>query len=151
MNNEQEINLNTLIFFYKLQYVNVRIFSYTNVCEICNKILYFIRDWSSNGVLVVDTEDYEIKSSNLNDYSDIFFDQKNIAFDWHFPIDLYEENRWLLFENDFSIDESNISEFCYIFKNKLLCDFQTEIFLQYPLVVQVFKKYKFLCFYLNLL
>lgn len=102
--------------------------------------MYFIRDWSSNGVLAVDTEDYEIISSNLNDYSDISYDQKNLAFDWYFPFDLCEESRWLLFENDFSIHESNISEFCYIFKNKLLCEFQTEIFLQHPLVVQVIKK-----------
>lgn len=83
--------------------------------------------------MAIDTEDYENISSNLDNYSDISYDQKNII-DWHFPlIDLCEDNQWLLFENDIS---SNESEICYI-KNKLLREFQTEIFLQYPIIIQV--------------
>lgn len=67
-------------------------------------------------------------------------DRKNIAFDWHFPtIDLCEDSQWLFFEN-----ESCTSEACYSFKNKLQCEFHTEIFLQRPFIVQVIKnKFQF--------
>jgi len=102
--------------------------------------VYSVREWSSNGALAVGTGDYENMSSNLDDYSDITFDQKNISFDWHFPIiGLCEDGQWLLFENQFSLNETCISEVCYIFKKKLLCEFQTEIFLQHPFIVQVIK------------
>lgn len=88
----------------------------------------------------VNTEDYENMSCSLVDYSDTSYGQKNIAFDWHFPvIDLCEDRRWLLFEEKLELNDSCISEICDIFKKKLLCEFQTEIFLQHPLIIQVIK------------
>ncbi|VVC32288.1 Armadillo-like helical [Cinara cedri] len=87
--------------------------------------------WSSNGLLAVNTEDYEDVFSNLDDFSDISDDQKNFPIDWYFPIiNVREDDQWLLLEN-----ESHISDVCNIFKDKLLCEFQTEIFLQHPLVI----------------
>jgi len=79
-------------------------------------------------------------SRNLDNYSDITNDQKTIAFDWHFPlINVCEDSQWLLFENEFSLNESCIFEVCYVFKNKVLCEFQTEIFLQHPFIIRVIK------------
>lgn len=95
-----------------------------------------IRNWSSYGALAVDTEDYKDMTS-LDEYSDIS-NQQNDAIDWYFPIvDLCEVNQWLLFENDISSNELCISEICCIFKNKLMCELRTEIFLQHPFIVQV--------------
>ncbi|CAH1714893.1 unnamed protein product, partial [Aphis gossypii] len=95
------------------------------------------REWSSNGGLIVGTEDYKNISSNLDEYSDFSYDCSN-GMDWHFPVvaDLCQDSQWLLFENNFSLNESSVSEICYIFKNKILCEFQTEIFLQHPLIIQ---------------
>jgi len=96
-----------------------------------------IREWSSNCGLIVDTEDYKDLSSNLDECSDFSYDQTN-GMDWHFPvIDLSQDSRWLLFESNFSLNESSVSEICYMLKNKILCEFQTEIFLQHPLIIQV--------------
>lgn len=101
----------------------------------CIKYCTFSRDWSSNATLADDTGDYVDVAS----YSDISNDQTNNAVDWYFPaIDLCEVNQWLLFENDISSNELSVSEICNIIKNKLLCEFQTEIFLQHPFIVQVF-------------
>lgn len=78
-------------------------------------------------------------SCNLDGYSDILYGQKNTVIDWYFPvIDLCEDSQWLLFENNFPLNELDI---CNIFKNKLLCEFQTEIFLQHPLIIQVIIKF----------
>lgn len=101
-------------------------------------ILFIFREWSSNGDLIVGTEDYKDISSNLDEYSDFSYDHSN-GMDWHFPVvaDLCQDSQWLLFENNFSLNESSVSEICYIFKNKILCEFQTEIFLQHPLIIQV--------------
>lgn len=99
-----------------------------------NTILYLIRKWSSNGVLEVNTDDYENVFSSLDDLSDIFNEQMNFPIDWYFPlINGCEEGRWLLFENE----PHSISDVCNLFKIKLLYEFQTEIFLQHPLVIQV--------------
>lgn len=100
--------------------------------------MFFARVWSSNGALAINTDDYENISSNLDNYSDISNDLTNIPSDWHFPvIDLCDDNHWLLFENNFSPNTLCISELCYTFKNKLLWEFQPEIFLQHPLIIQV--------------
>ncbi|XP_025200463.1 uncharacterized protein LOC112598268 isoform X2 [Melanaphis sacchari] len=94
-------------------------------------------EWSSNGGLIVGTEDYKDKSSNFDEYSDFSYDHSN-GMDWHFPVivDLYQDSQWLLFENNFSLNELSVSEICYLFKNKVLCEFQTEIFLQHPSIIQ---------------
>lgn len=100
--------------------------------------MFFVRVWSSNGALAVDSEGYDDISSNLDYYSDISYDLTNIPLDWHFPvIDLYDDGHWLQFENNFSLNTSCISELCYTFKNKLLWEFQPEVFLQHPIIVQV--------------
>lgn len=100
--------------------------------------MYFIRDWSSNVALAVDSENYADDTSNLDEFSDISNDRTNSAVDWYFPaIDLCEVNQWLLFENEISSNELRVSEFCYIIQNKLLCEYQTEVFLQQPFIVQV--------------
>lgn len=98
--------------------------------------MYF-RNWSSNEAVAIDLEDYN-DTSILDDYSNITNDQKNNAVDWYFPIvHLYEINQWLLFENDISLNELRILEVCHTFKNKLLSEFHTEIFLQHPFIIQV--------------
>lgn len=99
-------------------------------------MLFIIREWSSNGGLIVDTEDYKDIYSNLDEYSDFSYGH---AMDWHFPvvIDLCQDSQWLLFENNFSLNESSVSEICFKLKNKIICEFQTEIFLQHPLIIQV--------------
>jgi len=58
--------------------------------------------------------------------------------DWYFPVvlELCKDSQWLLFENNFSSNES-VSEICYNLKNKILLEFQTEIFLQHPFIIQV--------------
>lgn len=87
---------------------------------------------------MIDPEYEDVLSSNLDDYSDFSFNHKNIGIDWHFPvIDLCEDTQWLLFEKNVSTNELCISDVCYIFKNKLQCEFQTEIFLQQPLIIEV--------------
>lgn len=100
--------------------------------------MFFVRIWSSNGALAVDSGGYEDVSSNLDNYSDISYDLTNIPLDWYFPIIyLYDDSYWLQFENNFSLNTSCTSELCYTFKNKLVWEFQPEIFLQHPLIVQV--------------
>jgi len=97
----------------------------------------FLREWSSNGAIAVDTENYEDVTS-LDKYSDISYRLKYNASDWHFPVvDLCEVNQWLLFENDVSSNKLCILDVCYMFKKKLLCEFRTEIFLQHPFIIQV--------------
>lgn len=84
------------------------------------------------------TEDLVDIYSNLDEYSDISFDQKNIANDWHFPlINLCESDHWMLFEDDVSFNKPSISEICCTLKNKLLCEFQAEILLQHPIIILV--------------
>jgi len=104
-----------------------------------NKILFIIREWTSDGGLIVDTKDYKDSSSNLDEYSDFSYDHSN-GMDWYFPevLESCQNSPWLLFENNFSLNESSVSELCNILKNKILCEFQTEIFLQHPLIIQVF-------------
>jgi len=99
---------------------------------------FFIRLWSSDGGLVVDAEDYEDVFSNLDEYSDFSYDHTT-SMDWYFPVvlDLCKDSRWLLFENNFSSKESSVFETCYMLKNKILCEFQIEIFLQHPFIIQV--------------
>jgi len=74
----------------------------------------------------------------LDVFSDFSYDHTN-GMDWYFPVvlELCEDSQWLLFENNFSLNESSVSEICYILKNKILCEFQTEIFLQHPFIIQV--------------
>jgi hypothetical protein len=101
--------------------------------------LFFISEWSSNSDLIVGTEDYKHISSNLDEYSDFSYDYSN-GMDWHFPVvDLCQDSRWLLFENNFSLNEPSVLEICCMFKNKIPCEFQTEIFLQHPLIIQLIK------------
>lgn len=86
----------------------------------------------------MNTTDIQDISCSLVDYSDTSYDQTNIAFDWHFPVvDLCEDRQWLLFEDKMEFNDTCITEICYIFKKKLACEFQTEIFLQHPLIIQV--------------
>lgn len=74
------------------------------------------------------------------DYSNTSYDQTNNAIDWYFPvIDFCEDRQWLLFEDKKELNDSCISEICYIFKKKLSCEFQTELFLQHPLIIKVVK------------
>lgn len=121
---------------YTIQNVNVSIPAKVNIFPnlYCLKISYFIRNWSSNVILEVNTEDYEDVFSNLDDFSDISYDQTNFPIDWYFPIiDECEDHRWLLFENELH----SISDVCNIIKNTLFCEFHAEIFLQHPLVIKV--------------
>jgi len=105
----------------------------------CLKYCLIIREWASDGGLIVDTDDYKDVSSNLDEYSDFSYDQTN-GMDWYFPevLELCQNSQWLLDENNFSLNESSVSEICNKLKNKILCEFQTEIFLQHPLIIQVF-------------
>jgi len=100
--------------------------------------LFIIREWASDGGLIVDTEDYKDVSSNMDEYSDFSYDHTN-GMDWYFPVvlELCQNSQWLLFENNFSLNESSISEICNMLKNKIICELQTEIFLQHPLIIQV--------------
>jgi hypothetical protein len=105
------------------------------------KIFFFLfRERYSDGDLAVNSVAADDISYSLVNYSDISYDQTNNVTDWYFPvIDLCEDGRWLLFEDKLELNDSCISEICYIFKKKLSCEFQTEIFLQHPLVIKVVK------------
>lgn len=103
-------------------------------------MLFFISLFSgdSDGGLTVDAKDYKDVSSNLDEYSDFSYDHTN-SMDWYFPVvfELCKDSRWLLFENNFLLNESSVSEICYMLKNKIVCEFQIEIFLQHPFIIQV--------------
>ncbi|XP_022163641.1 uncharacterized protein LOC111029096 isoform X2 [Myzus persicae] len=92
---------------------------------------------STDGGLTVDAKDYKDVSSNLDEYSDFSYDHTN-SMDWYFPVvfELCKDSRWLLFENNFLLNESSVSEICYMLKNKIVCEFQIEIFLQHPFIIQ---------------
>lgn len=102
------------------------------------KYCIFIREWSSSDASAIGAEDFVDTFSSFDELSYFSYDQKKKFADWHFPlIHICEDDQWILIENSVLLNESNISEICHIFKNKVLCEFQTEIFLQRPFIIQV--------------